>query len=256
MIENNKSACRISVSDFRHVSLVDTESTNLECFSYARAGDAGNLWVTAQQQSSGKGRRGRVWVSEAGNLYASLLLIDPAPIEKSSSLPLVAALAVYRAISNILPDCAEPIQIKWPNDLLIGLKKTSGILIEAQFLPDGRRAVVIGIGINISHKPNNTAYPVSMLNDYDTHLTTESVFNQLMRTMSETLNQWQASDNLPSIMHDWRKAAYGIGTMITVNLSNRSIQGLFIGIDDDGFLMLDEGDGVIRSITAGDVFFG
>lgn len=122
----------MSIDDFRHEAMAETPSTNLECFARARAGDGGNLWVTAIRQTGGRGRRGRPWVSEPGNLYASLLLVDPAPMDRIGSLPLAFALAVYRAIRAVLPTNGEPLEIKWPNDVLIGRRKTCGILMEAE----------------------------------------------------------------------------------------------------------------------------
>lgn len=154
---------RISLGDFRHEALSETSSTNSECLARARAGDSGNLWVTAERQTGGRGRRGRLWVSEPGNLYASLLLIDPAPMERLGSLPLAVAVAVHQAISRVLPPGAEPLEVKWPNDILIGRKKTCGILVEGEGMPDGRYALIVGIGVNVSVMPDNPLYPATCL---------------------------------------------------------------------------------------------
>lgn len=156
-------ACRYSIDDFRHLALGDVGSTNSECMERAKAGNPGLLWVTAVRQTGGRGRRGRVWVSEAGNLYASLLLFDPAPAAVLGSLPLVVALALYRAIRAELPWAGDRLSIKWPNDVLFDGKKVSGILIEAEQLADGRQAVVIGCGVNVSHHPDNPLYPATSL---------------------------------------------------------------------------------------------
>ena len=112
--------------DFRHIELGDVASTNIECMERARAGDPGGLWITAVRQTGGRARRGRNWVSEPGNLYSSLLLIDPAPLEALASLPMAVTVAVHDAIASVLPaDAAEALRIKWPNDMLI---VTSGLL--------------------------------------------------------------------------------------------------------------------------------
>ncbi len=247
---------RRSLNDFRHEALVETPSTNIECFTRARAGDGGNLWVTATRQTGGKGRRGRPWVSEPGNLYASLLLIDPAPMEQIGSLPLAFALAVYQAVRAVLPFGGAPLEIKWPNDILIGRMKTCGILMEAEILPDGRRAVVIGIGINIAHKPENPLYPVTMLSEHGASCSPDELFAHLFRETADVLATWNGGAGVADIMREWRAAACGIGERITVNFPDRSIAGRFAGIDDNGFLLLDEDDGPRRAIAAGDVFFG
>jgi BirA family biotin operon repressor/biotin-[acetyl-CoA-carboxylase] ligase len=107
--------------DFRHIELGDVASTNLECMERARSGDEGRLWITAVRQTGGRARRGRSWVSEPGNLYSSLLLIDPAPWAALASLPLAVTVAVEDAVSSALPaEAAQTLRIKWPNDLLIG----------------------------------------------------------------------------------------------------------------------------------------
>ncbi len=247
---------RISLGDIRHEALSDTSSTNTECFARARAGDAGLLWVTAERQTGGRGRRGRPWVSERGNLYASLLLIDPAPMERLASLPLAIAVAVHQAIRSVLPPGAEPLEVKWPNDILIGRKKTCGILVEGERLADGRHAVVIGIGINVSVTPDNPIYPVTCLRNQGSAASPEELFAHLFAAMAEMLDIWDEGQGIAEVTARWRAVACGIGEKITVNLPDRSISGYFAGIDDNGLLMLDTGTGRMMPIAAGDVFFG
>jgi BirA family biotin operon repressor/biotin-[acetyl-CoA-carboxylase] ligase len=246
---------RISLGDIRHEALSDTSSTNTECLARARAGDGGLLWVTAERQTGGRGRRGRPWVSERGNLYASLLLIDPAPMERLASLPLAIAVAVHQAIRSVLPPGAEPLEVKWPNDILIGRKKTCGILVEGERLADGRHAVVIGIGINVSVMPDNPIYPVTCLRDQGSAASPEELFAHLFASMAEVLDIWNEGLGITEVTALWRAVACGIGEKITVNLPDRSISGYFAGIDDNGLLMLDTGTGRMMPIAAGDVFF-
>jgi BirA family biotin operon repressor/biotin-[acetyl-CoA-carboxylase] ligase len=246
---------RISLGDIRHEALSDTSSTNTECLARARAGDSGLLWVTAERQTGGRGRRGRPWVSERGNLYASLLLIDPAPMERLASLPLAIAVAVHQAIRSVLPPGAEPLEVKWPNDILIGRKKTCGILVEGERLANGRHAVVIGIGINVSVMPDNPIYPVTCLRDQGSAASPEELFAHLFASMAEVLDIWNEGLGITEVTALWRAVACGIGEKITVNLPDRSISGYFAGIDDNGLLMLDIGTGRMMPIAAGDVFF-
>ena len=102
-------------------------STNAEALQFARKGERGPLWVTAKRQTAGRGRRGRSWVSEPGNLYASLLLTDPAPPERFPELSFVAALALHDAIGGRIPGLSNRLVLKWPNDLLIDRNKFAGI---------------------------------------------------------------------------------------------------------------------------------
>ncbi|MGZ9720582.1 biotin--[acetyl-CoA-carboxylase] ligase [Rhizobium miluonense] len=245
---------RKSLADFRHDALSETSSTNSVCLERARSGDPGNLWVTAERQTGGRGRRGRPWVSEPGNLYASLLLIDPAPMERLGSLPLAVAVAVHQAVRAVLPLAAEPAEIKWPNDILIGRKKTCGILIEGEALPDGRYALVIGIGINVTTMPDNPMYPVTSLRQQGSMVSAEELFAHLYAAMAEVLAAWNNGKGVREVTARWREAACGIGEKITVNLPDRSILGQFVGIDDNGLLMLETDDGKTMPIAAGDVF--
>src|SRR5215470_17355290 len=118
-------------------------STNVEALARARAGERGPLWITARAQTAGRGRRGRQWVSEPGNLYATLLLVDPAPAERAAELSFVAALATHDAIVACAPALGARLAFKWPNDLLLDGAKVAGILIEAE----GTRPLLVAVGI-------------------------------------------------------------------------------------------------------------
>ncbi len=245
----------ISTDDFRHVALDDVQSTNLECLAKAREGDPGNLWITANRQLSGRARRGRHWVSEPGNLYASLLLIDPAPVAALASLPLVVALAVHAAIRSVLPPGSRQPSIKWPNDVLIDGAKVSGILLEGEALDDGRQAVVIGCGINIVHAPRNGLYQATTLRDAGSSVSPQDLFARLCQAMAEWLQRWNRGQDVLAVRDAWLAVASGIGKHITVNLPDRTITGLFKDIDLAGCLVVADDDGHIQTIAAGDVFF-
>jgi BirA family biotin operon repressor/biotin-[acetyl-CoA-carboxylase] ligase len=240
---------------FRHVALDDVGSTNTECFERARSGDPGRLWITARRQLGGRGRRGRTWVSEAGNLYSSLLLIDPAPQAALASLPLVVALALHRAVSAEMPFAGDRIRIKWPNDILVDARKVSGILIEAEGLADGRNAVVIGCGVNIAHKPDNPLYPAISLSEAGASTSPEALFARLMVELAHALDVWQAGEGVDRIVEGWKALVHGVGGPITVNLPDRSLSGIFAGIEKDGLLALRLDSGETLRIASGDVFF-
>src|SRR3974390_3115925 len=152
-------------------------STNEEALRRARAGEAGPLWITARTQTAGRGRRGRAWVSEPGNLFATLLLTDPAPPESTPQLSFVAALAVPDALVALAPALAARLALKWPNDVLCDGAKVAGILIEAE----GTRPLVVavGIGVNCRHHPAGTDHPATDLPAAGVALTPEALFEQL-----------------------------------------------------------------------------
>lgn len=247
-------AVNFAVDAYRHEALDTVGSTNSEAMARARAGDPGLLWLTAAWQESGRGRRGRNWASERGNLYASLLLVDPAPEAMTASLPLVAALGVYGAISRIMASHDGEIAIKWPNDILIDRRKVCGILLEAERLGDGRMAVVIGIGVNVATAPDGTPYPVARVSDYVAGADPATLFAHLFETIAQEIAIWDRGRGLASTVARWRKAACGINERITVNLAHEQVSGIFVGIDDAGMLKLETKDG-LRTFAAGDVFF-
>lgn len=247
---------RKALGAFRHQAFGEVDSTNQACLRLARSGDPGGVWVTASRQTGGRGRRGRAWTSDEGNLYASLLLVDPAPIADLASIPLAVALAVHDAIRSVLPADAPRLEIKWPNDVLIGRAKTSGILLESERTPAGRQALVIGIGINIVAKPSSeTPYATACLSQHGADTDPERLFAHLFAAMADAIVLWDQGRGISAVIARWRRHACGIGENITVNLPDRSISGIFSGIDDKGLLLLDRGSLGITPIAAGDVFF-
>ena len=224
-------------------------STNAEALALARAGERGPLWVTARAQSAGRGRRGRTWVSEPGNLYASLLLTDPAPPERAAQLAFVAALAVHDAIAATAPALATRLRFKWPNDVLLGDAKVAGILIEAEGTP---LVVAIGIGVNCAHHPADAERPATDLAAEGARVTVEALFAALSLAMIERLREWQAG--FASIRAAWLARAAGRGGELRARLGTRELTGRFEGIDEEGRLMLRLPDGNIETIASGEVF--
>jgi BirA family transcriptional regulator, biotin operon repressor / biotin---[acetyl-CoA-carboxylase] ligase len=244
------------VPGYRHDERGETGSTNADALTAARAGDPGKLWITATRQISGKGRQGRVWVSEPGNLYASLLLIDPArDVSALGALPLGVACGVHASLAALPGMARRDLKIKWPNDILAGGKKVSGILLESATLEDGRLAVAIGIGINIAHHPDPALYQATDLTELGIVTSPDNFFPHLASAMAATLEAWNHGRGFPQIRAEWLRLARGQGDIITVNLPKGPVQGRFDDIDGEGRLVLTLQNGQTRSISAGDVFF-
>jgi len=225
-------------------------STNAEALSLARAGESGPVWITAKRQTAGRGRRGRTWVSEPGNLYATLLLTGVAP-DRAAELSFVAALALHDAIAGRIPGLARRLSLKWPNDGLIDGCKFAGILIEGE-----GAAVAIGIGVNSTHHPRDTAFPSTDLAAAGLRATPDSVFENLKTAMALRLAQWDGGAGFAAIRNDWLERAFGLGKAIRVALPERQCEGRFEGIDETGRMMLRKADGVLETVTAGDVLAG
>jgi BirA family biotin operon repressor/biotin-[acetyl-CoA-carboxylase] ligase len=231
-------------------------STNAEALALARQGERGPLWITAARQNAGRGRRGRVWVSEPGNLYASLLLTDPAPPEHWAELSFVAALTVHDAVVDVAGGLKPKLAIKWPNDLLLAGEKVGGILIEGEGAQEDADdgAVAVGIGVNCAVHPADTDHPATDLAAAGAHITPEALFAALSAKMLGRLAQWNQGEGFSTIRADWLARAAGIGEEIRVRLPDGELSGRFETLDEAGGLILCLPDGIVRTVTVGDVF--
>ena len=225
-------------------------STNAEALARARAGATGPLWITARTQTAGRGRRGRTWLSEPGNLYASLLLTDPAPPERAAQLSFVAALAAHDAIAACAPALVARLALKWPNDILLDAAKVAGILIEAE----GARPlmVAVGIGINCRHHPAATEFPATDLAAAGADVAVEALFAALSGAMVERLRQWR--EGFGETRAAWLARVGGLGAELTARLGARELTGRFETLDEAGRLLLRLPDGSRETIAAGEVF--
>ncbi len=236
----------------RLVTLATIGSTNVEALARAREGERGPLWVVARSQTGGKGRRGRVWVSPPGNLYASLLLGDPAPPARLAQLSFVAALAVHDAVTELAPMLGPRLALKWPNDVMCDGRKLCGILLEGE--GSGSAAVALGIGVNCVQHPADAAYPATDLAVAGAHVPPETLFQVLSRTMLQRIAQWRRGEGFASLRADWLRRAEGLSGPIRARLHDYEVTGVFDTIDADGHLVLLRDDGTRETIAAGDVF--
>jgi BirA family biotin operon repressor/biotin-[acetyl-CoA-carboxylase] ligase len=228
-------------------------STNAEALRLARTGERGPLWITAVRQTAGRGRRGNAWISEPGNLYATLLLTDPAPAARQPELSFVAALAVLDAICNCAAALGRRLALKWPNDVLCDGRKLAGILIEGESAGP-TLAVALGIGVNCACHPEETRYPATDLAIAGADARPDVVFGALSAAMTRRLEQWQGGAGFPAVRADWLKYAAGVGSELMVRLPGREIAGRFEALDERGRLLLRRPDGVLETVSAGDVF--
>jgi BirA family biotin operon repressor/biotin-[acetyl-CoA-carboxylase] ligase len=243
---------RATVAGARRIAHEALGSTNAEALELARRGEPGPLWVTAERQSAGRGRRGRAWMSPPGNLYASLLLPAPAAAEHWPQLSFVAALAVHDAVVEVDADLEPLLAIKWPNDLLLAGAKFAGILIEGE--GGETPAFVVGVGVNCANHPVDVEYPATDLAAAGATISAATLFDALARKMQGRLAQWDGGRGFPVIRRDWLARAAGLGEMLRVRLAQREVTGHFEALDASGALLLRLPDGTITTIAAGDVF--
>jgi BirA family transcriptional regulator, biotin operon repressor / biotin---[acetyl-CoA-carboxylase] ligase len=243
---------RASAAGARLVAHDVLGSTSAEAQRLAREGERGPLWVAAGRQTAGRGRRGRSWISEPGNLYASLLLTGPSPVEHWPELSFVAALAIHDAIVEVATGLKPQLAIKWPNDLLLAGAKFAGILVEGEGGEDG--AVVVGIGINCASHPAGTDHPATDLAAAGARVSPETLIAALSVKMPGRLAQWNRGEGFSTIRADWIARAAGLGEDVRVRLADREIVGRFESLDERGGLLLRLPDGSATTVAAGDVF--
>ncbi|MEP3278767.1 MAG: biotin--[acetyl-CoA-carboxylase] ligase [Stappiaceae bacterium] len=242
-------------ASYRWRALSSVSSTNAACLTAGRKNsDTRNLWITADRQTAGKGRRGRSWESPPGNLYASVLLVNPA-LKTSSigELPLLAAVALAEALEFVTGTHALS-SLKWPNDCLVDGAKISGILLESELQDAGNSIVVVGFGVNCVSHPDSALYPTTDLAALGYRVDSRALFQALAKTLDRWLGIWDRGNNFSDVRTAWISRAVGIGKPITVRLPDQEIQGRFLDLDANGYLVLEEIGGATRLISAGDVF--
>ena len=215
----------------------------------AAAGAPEGLWLRADRQDAGRGRLGRVWDSEDGNVFASTIIRLGAGDPPASSLGFLASLAAHETARLIAPDVQ--IMIKWPNDLLtIKGAKFCGMLLER--VDD---AVIVGIGMNLFAHPAGLDRPVTDLRSSGGNPPhAQAVMEILAETLQSWLQRWRLGGLAP-LLKSWQQLAHPVGTALTVNLPNGDVlQGLYYGLYDDGAMRLRLADGEIHAIHAADVF--
>jgi len=232
----------------------EIDSTNEEARRLAVAGEKGPVWLRADRQTAGRGRRGRAWESPIGNLAATLLIAPGKPASECAQLSFVTAIAAADAASSFAP--SADIKVKWPNDILANAKKLSGILLESASGGDGALVyLAIGIGMNLAHFPPDTEFPATSLAAIGASVPSPSAaLGQLAAHFAKWYDIWMTSGFAP-IQDAWLARAAGLGTRIRARLTHEETSGVFEGIDETGALILREGQGRVRTIAAGEVFF-
>ena len=249
---NDVAAMKSDLSRSASVKFLDfVDSTNAEALRLAKAGERGPLWIVAKEQSRGRGRRGRAWVSPAGNLHATLMLTDPAPPAAAPQLGFVAGLALHDAAVAAAPALASRLALKWPNDLLCAGRKIAGILVEGEGDPV---TVAVGIGVNCRHHPDATEFPATDFTAEGADVDAAALFDHLAVTMLARLTLWNRGAGFAGVRAAWLSRALGLGQAIRVRLADRETTGCFETIDDAGRLVLRTGKSEVEAVAAGDVF--
>jgi BirA family transcriptional regulator, biotin operon repressor / biotin---[acetyl-CoA-carboxylase] ligase len=233
-------------------------STNDEALRWAAKGAADGCLVIADQQTSGRGRLGRHWITTPGAALAFSLIVLPTPAEQAQSMFFTAlgALAVCQALKTRLGVDA---QIKWPNDILLEGKKTAGILAEANWMGQEMQSVVIGIGVNITAEAvppaSELLFPATNV-EQSTGKTVDRI--DLLRAILEEFFVWRVQLKQGGIRSAWEDRLAFKGEWVNIEEAASSgnstpLTGQIIGLDDSGSLLLRNEAGAVVQVAVGDL---
>jgi BirA family biotin operon repressor/biotin-[acetyl-CoA-carboxylase] ligase len=230
------------------------ESTNELAFQLAMEGASHGEVVIADQQTRGKGRRGRWWTSPPGkNLYCSVILRPELPPQRAPELTLVTAVAVAASLREV----GAMVEIKWPNDLLLNQRKVAGILTELSAEPDRIHFAVVGVGVNLNAEP--TDFPEEL------RALATSVRQGLGRpvlrapfaaTMWARMEEWfrcHAESGFRPVRDAWKQISATLGKKVLIKGERLEVQGVAEDIDEGGALLVRTGRGTLERILAGDL---
>jgi BirA family biotin operon repressor/biotin-[acetyl-CoA-carboxylase] ligase len=230
-------------------------STNTEAARQAVAGAPEGLCIVAREQTAGRGRRERAWLSpkDAG-LYFSLLLRPRFGVERWPLLTLASALAAADALEEA---CGLAAEIKWPNDLLAGGRKLCGILAETVETPTGR-ACVVGVGINLRDAalpPDLREAATSIERETGSLPDAERLLEALVGALARRYVALGTEGGAASVVAEWEsRSSFARGRRVRVALAGEEIEGTTRGLEPDGALRVETDSGETRVVRAGDVF--
>ncbi len=230
------------------------DSTNEEAKRLALAGETGPLWVMAECQRSGRGRRGRRWHSPPGNFFATGLYHWSGPLAASAQLGFAAALAVAAALDAWL-EVNRKVAIKWPNDVLVENAKIAGILLESGAAPGGGHWLAVGIGINIATAPGGLPYPATALAAHLRRTKTLPSPQAVLEPVMAHFEGWRQrlrEDGFAPLRAAWLARAHGLGESLSASTGQ---SGVFEDLSSTGTLVLRQPGGQSIEIGAGEVFF-
>jgi len=253
---------RAQAAGYRLAAFDAIGSTNSEALAQARAGERGPMWFVTTEQTAGRGRRQRAWIAPRGNLAATVLEVLAVPPGVAATLGFAAGLALETALQQVSFEARARaggadfgFRLKWPNDVLAGGKKLTGILLEAESVGADRLAVVVGIGTNVVAAPDDTLYPAASLHGLGIHVSAEDLFAALSDAWAETRAVWNEGRGFGEIRRQWLARAAGLGGPVSVQSGSTTIDGIFDTIDETGCLIVRTSDGRRVPVSAGDVYF-
>ena len=234
---------------FTHSKSVD--STQNLAATAGRRGESEGLVISADEQTAGRGRFKRTWVSPPGGSIMISVLLRPPP-DVLPMVVMIAALSVHEAIAKAAPDLAP--EIKWPNDILLNGRKTCGILVETTGERPTNTFSVLGMGVNVNWDtrsvPEIAQTSTSVGREAGRFIDRSSVLLPLLDGLERNYEAAKAGDD---IFGRWRENLVTLGRRVVVTGSDAEFEGVAEDVDETGALLVREAGGAKRVVRAGDV---
>lgn len=228
------------------------DSTNEEAKRLANNGAESGLIVAAEEQTAGKGRLGRVWKSDNGGIYFTLLIRPELPPSAIASITLASGYAVCLAIRNYTECDAK---IKWPNDVIIGNKKVCGILTEMAAQSDQIDYVAIGIGMNVNHTefPDEISKKATSLRiETGEKIDRNAFFKCVIQKLDEVISSFLFSVSLEDIQ-SFKALCATLGRRVSVQRGGKTVEGTACDITANGELIIKDDIGNNICVNSGEV---
>ena len=242
-------------------SLNEVDSTNAFILNMSRFGAPEGTIVIADYQNSGRGKQGRTWFAPKGqNLTFSILLRPKAEIEYAQKITLAVASTLADTIENFFKKKNWPeldVKLKWPNDLLVGGKKISGILSESVLKDKEIEALAIGVGLNlnteISEFPDDIIRSSSSLIEFSkTQIIPEEILALFLKNLELDYTRWERTE-YSDVVEQWKQRTDQIGSRIKVITQNGEQDAQFTDVDNSGYLIYQTEQGEQKKLISGDI---
>ena len=235
----------------RNLLYLETASSTQDAArAQAEAGGPVGTAVLAEEQTAGRGRLGRAWVSPAGkNIHVTLVMRPPAP--KLRVLSIVSPLAVAEALEGI----GLTPRLKWPNDVLVGGRKIAGILIETELSGDAVKYALVGIGLNVNFDVEATPEIADIATSVRRELGRDASREELLAALLNAFEARyeQALEGDADVFQVWRSRLETLGRRVRATLGERVEEGVAEDVDAEGNLLVRRDDGSLAVVEAGDV---
>jgi len=228
-----------------HLDSVD--STNARVAQRCRDGATEGLVLVSDYQSAGRGRRDRGWRAPPGSSLLCSALLSAPPSLAPQWIVVAAAMAMSDALGSLT--LIRP-ELKWPNDILYADRKVAGVLAEA--LTTSATHVVVGVGVNLTAVDPDVTSATSVLAATGTALVADQLLEEYLSCLARRRAALSTPHGVAALGEEYRLALSTLGRRVRVELTADHVTGTAVGVDDDGSLRVDTGEGV-RSFRAGDV---